>query len=166
MAHHSGVPFTVARPHNVYGPRMGLAHVIPELLQRAHYSVDGRLEVYSVDHRRTFCYIDDAVEMLVRALEAPGGSGETLNIGRQAPEVAIRAVAQVVAEVVGKDLEIVPMPPTPGSPVRRCPDMSKTLELTGYAPRVELEDGIRRTYQAYRDNVFDAAAPAARAAIG
>jgi UDP-glucose 4-epimerase len=166
MSHHSGLPFTIARPHNVYGPRMGLAHVIPELLQRAHYAVDGRFEVYSVDHRRTFCYIDDAVEMIVRAVEAPRASGETLNIGRQAPEVPIGTVAEVVAKVVGKDLEVVPMPATPGSPVRRCPDMSKTLELTEYTPRVELEDGIRRTYEAYRENVFDASAPAARAAIG
>jgi nucleoside-diphosphate-sugar epimerase len=159
MAHHSGLPFTIVRPHNVYGPRMGLAHVIPELLQRAHHAADGRLEVYSVDHRRTFCYIDDAVEMIVRALREPRCAGATLNLGTQAPEVSIREVAELVAHVVGKDLEIVPLPATSGSPTRRCPDMSRTTELTGYASQIGLEDGIRRTYEAYRDRVFDAAPP-------
>ena len=49
---------------------MGLSHVIPELLERAHAAPDGgELEVFSVDHRRTFCYVDDAVELIARALE-------------------------------------------------------------------------------------------------
>ena len=157
MSHHSGLPFTIVRPHNIYGPRMGLAHVIPELLQRAHNATDGRLEVYSVDHRRTFCYVEDAVEMIVRALQAPHCSGQTLNIGTQAPEVEIGTLARLIGKVVGKDLEIVPMPVTAGSPTRRSPDMRKTSELTGYAPRVGLEEGIGRTYDAYRDHVFYAA---------
>lgn len=155
MCHHSGLPFTIVRPHNVYGPRMGLAHVIPELLQRAHNATDGRLEVFSVDHRRTFCYIDDAVEMIARAVESPQCSGQTLNVGTQTPEVAVEELAQLIVEIVGKDLEIVPLATTPGSPTRRCPDMTKTVELTGYTPRVGLEEGVRRTYEAYRTQVFD-----------
>lgn len=155
MCHNAGVPFTIVRPHNVYGPRMGLAHVIPELLQRAHETTDGRLEVFSVQHRRTFCFVDDAVEMLARALESPGCEGETLNVGTQAPEVSIGDLAALIVDVVGKELEIVPKPATPGSPERRCPDMSRTAELTGYTSRVTLEDGVRRTYEAYRADVFE-----------
>jgi nucleoside-diphosphate-sugar epimerase len=155
MCHQAIVPFTIVRPHNVYGPRMGLAHVIPELLERAHAARDGRLEVFSPDHKRTFCYVDDAVEMMVRALEAPECDGMTLNIGNDRPEVTIRALAQLVVEVVGRDLEIVPGPTTPGSPARRCPDMSTTQALTGYRSRVTLEEGIRRTYDAYRSEVFE-----------
>jgi nucleoside-diphosphate-sugar epimerase len=108
----SGLPTTVVRPHNVYGPRMGLAHVIPELLHRAHDTPDGgRLEVFSVDHRRTFCYVDDAVELIVRAAESPRCAGEVLNVGCQSPEVAIRDVAAIVVRTVGKDLSIEPLPP-------------------------------------------------------
>jgi len=157
MCHQAGVPFTIIRPHNVYGPRMGLAHVIPELLWRAHNATDDRLDVFSVDHRRTFCYVDDAVEMMVRATESAQCEGETLNVGTQAPEVAIGELAAVIVKVVGKELEIVPRQPTPGSPERRCPDMSKTTALTGYEPRVGLEEGIRRTYDAYRTDVFEPA---------
>ena len=158
MCRQAGVPFTIIRPHNVYGPRMGLAHVIPELLQRAHGASDGRLEVFSVEHRRTFCYIDDAVEMIARALESPRCESATLNVGTQAPEVTIGELAALIVAVVGKDLEIVPGPTTPGSPERRCPDMSRTAELTGYTSRVALEEGVRRTYEAYREAVFEPAA--------
>jgi UDP-glucose 4-epimerase len=155
MCHAAGLPFTIFRPHNVYGPRMGLAHVIPELLERAHFATDGRLEVFSVDHRRTFCYVEDAVEMLVRAAESQRGEGETLNIGVQEPEVAIGELAALVTRVVGKELELVPLPATPGSPSRRCPDMARTTELTSYEPTVLLEEGVRRTYEAYIEGVFD-----------
>ena len=157
MCHQARIPFTIVRPHNVYGPRMGLAHVIPELLQRAHEATDGRLEVFSVEHKRTFCFVDDAVEMIVRSLESPLCRSQTLNVGTQAPEVTIRDLAELALAVVGRELEIVPQPATPGSPERRCPDMSRTIELTGYASRVELEDGVRRTYEAYRTRVFEPA---------
>jgi UDP-glucose 4-epimerase len=155
MCHAAGLPFTILRPHNVYGPRMGLAHVIPELLKRAHFATDGRLEVFSVDHRRTFCYVEDAVEMIVRAAESPVSEGQTLNIGTQEPEVTIGDLAALVAKVVGKELELVPLPTTPGSPSRRCPDMARTIELTAYEPVVSLEEGVRRTYDAYVTRVFD-----------
>jgi UDP-glucuronate decarboxylase len=158
MCQQAGVPFTIVRPHNVYGPRMGLAHVIPELLQRAHAARDGRLEVFSVEHSRTFCFVDDAVELVARALESDRCRGETLNVGTQAPEVTIGELAALIVDVVGRDLEIVPRPATPGSPVRRCPDMSRTRELTGYASRVGLQEGVRRTYEAYRTHVFERAA--------
>ena len=161
MCHHAGVPFTIVRPHNVYGPRMGSAHVIPELLQRAQSASDGRLEVFSVDHRRTFCYVEDAIEMVVRAAESPLCEGETLNVGNETPEVTIRELATLITSVVGRELELVPRPPTAGSPERRCPDMSKTIALTGYKSRVGLEEGVRRTYEAYRMSVFEAGVPTA-----
>jgi UDP-glucose 4-epimerase len=155
LCHHSSSPLTIIRPHNVFGPRMGLAHVIPELLQRADEApVSGSLEVFSVDHRRTFCYISDAVEMIKAAAEAAAGMGETLNIGNQAPEVTMGDLATIVLKTVGKQLKIIPKPSTPGSPRRRCPDMSKTRVLTQYQARVGLEQGIKLTYEWYKEHVY------------
>jgi nucleoside-diphosphate-sugar epimerase len=157
ICHRAGVPFTILRPHNVYGPRMGLAHVIPELLQRAHAAAPGaQLEVASVDHRRTFCYVDDAVEMIWRAASSPSCVDETLNLGAEGPEVSIGELAALIATSVAKEIEIVSLPATAGSPHRRCPDMTKTRALIGYEPRVGLTDGLRRTYDWYRAHVFDA----------
>jgi UDP-glucose 4-epimerase len=155
ICRHAGVPFTILRPHNVYGPRMGLSHVIPELLQRAHDAGPGEpLEVASVHHRRTFCYVDDAVEMIWRAASSPACSGETLNLGVQEPEVSIGELAVQIAAAVGKQLAIVPLPATRGSPLRRCPDVTRMQELIGYAPRCGLASGIERTYDWYRRHVF------------
>jgi nucleoside-diphosphate-sugar epimerase len=156
MVRHAGLPFTIVRPHNVYGPRMGLAHVVPQLLERAHKApANASLEVFSVDHRRTFCFIDDAVEMLLRAATLPACAGAVLNLGNQAPEVSIGTVAEIVVRTVGKPLTIVPRPATPGSPARRGPDMTRMATLTGYRGGVSLEEGIRRTYEWYRPNVFE-----------
>jgi UDP-glucose 4-epimerase len=159
MCQQAGVPFSILRPHNVYGPRMGLSHVIPELLQRAHGAADGTsLSVASIDHRRTFCYVDTAVELIRRIATSPACAGETLNVGVGAPEVSIRELGGLIAEAVGKRLEIVPRPTTPGSPPRRCPDMTKTHGLVGRPPEVDLPTGIRLTYDWYRRNAFDAGA--------
>lgn len=158
----SGLAVTVVRPHNVYGPRMGLSHVIPELLKKAHEARGcGNIEVFSADHRRTFCYVDDAIELIVRASGSPQCAGEVINVGHQAPEIAMGELACMIIKIVGKPLKIVPRPATPGSPVRRCPDMARALKLTGYRARVPLDEGIRRTYEWYREWVFEPQGPRA-----
>lgn len=155
LCHYAGLPFTIIRPHNVYGPRMGLAHVIPELLERAHNLPDGAtLDVYSVDHRRTFCFVDDAVEIVLRALESPGCADQTLNVGSEGPEVSIGELAELIVATVDKPLMIRGLSPMPGSPARRCPDMAKTTRLTGWSARTPLAEGLRRTYEWYRRRVF------------
>ncbi len=69
MCFHSGLPITIIRPHNIYGPRMGMSHVIPELLKRCYFLEDKKkLGVYSPSHKRTFCYIDDAIQMIFKIM--------------------------------------------------------------------------------------------------
>jgi nucleoside-diphosphate-sugar epimerase len=97
MVRHSKLPFTIVRPHNVYVPRMGLSHVIPQQLEKAYRAPDGgRLEVFSVEHRRTFCFIDDAVEMIVRPATTAACAGVVLNLGNETPELPIGTVAEVI----------------------------------------------------------------------
>lgn len=156
LCHQSDLPFTVFRPHNVYGPRMGMAHVIPEQLRNAHKAKKGdSIDVFSVNHTRCFCYIDDAVEMLLRIMNNIGCEGRTLNLGTQNPELKIKEIVQKCFSVVGKELTINEKPETLGSPSRRVPDMTKTSLLLGYESRVSLHDGIKKTYEWYKKNVFD-----------
>lgn len=155
MLIHSGLPYTVVRPHNVYGPRMGMAHVIPQLLEKAHRAEPGSaIEVFSTDHRRTFCYIDDAVEMMMRLLKTPQANGQVVNLGSEAPEISIGELAQVVIDTVGKPLTITAMPATPGSPTRRAPAMGLMVGLTGYAAETDVQTGVQQTYDWYKANVF------------
>jgi nucleoside-diphosphate-sugar epimerase len=93
--------------------------------------------------------------MLELAASSDRCLGETLNLGTESPEVTIGELAQKVIDTVGRKLTIVPKPATAGSPARRCPDMKKTTELTGFRSRISLEEGIRRTFDWYRTNVFD-----------
>ena len=157
MVQHSGVPFTIFRPHNIYGSRMGLAHVIPEQLKNAFDASPGdAIPVFSPEHKRAFCFVDDAVEMLARMAFNEGCQGTTLNLGAQTPEVSIRELAQMCVEISGKTLTLNELPPTPGSPERRAPDMRATAKLLDYEAKVSLRDGIRRTWIWYRKNVFEA----------
>ena len=163
LCQHSGLPFTIIRPHNFYGPRMGLAHVIPQLLQRIHQADDGdELVVYSVEHRRTFCFIDDAVEYVLRLVHSPDAASGTFNVGVQSPEMTMGDLARMLMSVVGREVTVVPGETTPGSPPRRCPDMTRTISATEYTPVVSHEDGVRRTYEWYRDRVFEGAGISAR----
>jgi nucleoside-diphosphate-sugar epimerase len=161
LCHQAGVPFTIVRPHNLYGPRMGMQHVIPELLGRAHDSPDGgKLLVFSPGHSRTFCYIDDAVELIVRLAQSPAGRGGTFNIGSPDAETAVADLAALIVRTVGRRLEIDAGPDTEGSPRRRRPDVSLAIEATQYTPSVPLAEGLRLCYAWYRRNVFDSRAEA------
>jgi nucleoside-diphosphate-sugar epimerase len=155
LFNHSGLPATSVRLHNIYGPRMGMSHVIPELLHKAYTAKDGdSLVVASVHHRRTFCYVSDAIAMFRGIMASPTTIGKTLNIGNSTPEVEIGELARTITSVVGRKLSITPAPETPGSPARRCPDVSLLTSLTGITGKVSLEEGVRRTFEWYRENVF------------
>ena len=80
--------------------------------------------------------------------------GATLNLGAQTPEVSIRELVQMCIEVSGKTLTLNELPSTPGSPERRAPDMRATAKLLDYEAKVGLRDGVSRTWNWYRDNVF------------
>jgi len=156
LCHHSKIPYTIFRPHNLYGPRMGMAHIIPEQLFKAYKKEDGdKIDVYSTDHTRSFCYIDDATEMLIRIMQEKDCEGETLNIGSQGPEITIKEVAELCYKTVGRKLDIQSKPATQGSPARRNPDMSIVKELINYQATTSLENGINQTYSWYKKYVFD-----------
>ena len=156
LCHHAGIPYTIFRPHNIYGPRMGMAHVIPEQLNKAHTADDGdQVDVFSVDHMRSFCFVDDAVEFLVRMSFRDECAGKTLNLGSQTPEISMKELVEICHKIVGKNLKISAKPASPGSPPRRAPDMTQTTQLTEYQPQVGLEEGIKRTYEWYRSYVFN-----------
>jgi UDP-glucose 4-epimerase len=157
MCRNSQVPFTIFRPHNIYGPRMGMAHVIPEkLMQIWESGANTEIEVASPEHTRTFCFIDDATEMLVKIIENDKTSGETINLGADRPEVTINDVVRLCLKVTGKSLTLVPSSDTPGSPRRRAPEIATARRLLAFEPIITLEEGLERTWKWYRDEVFRA----------
>lgn len=146
-----GFDAVVGRFHNVYGPRMGADHVIPEMSLRARAGEDP-FQVPGADQFRAFCHVDDAVEAMVRLMAAPAAAGQIVHIGNDREETNIGDLAKLVLRVAGVSPVISPSSAPPGSVRRRCPDLSKLRELTGYEPTVTLEEGVRTTFAWYAEH--------------
>ncbi|MBM7075677.1 NAD-dependent epimerase/dehydratase family protein [Micromonospora humida] len=146
-----GFETVVGRFHNVYGPRMGADHVIPEMSLRALRGADP-FPVPGADQFRAFCHVDDAVEAMVRLMAAPSAAGQIVHIGNDREETNIGDLAKLVLRVAGVSPAIAPGNAPPGSVARRCPDLSRLRELTGYEPGVSLEEGVRSTFAWYREH--------------
>ena len=154
MTLHSCLPITIVRPHNFYGPRMGLSHVIPELMKKIIESKSDQLDVYSIDHKRTFCYIDDAVNAIQLLAESNNSIGKVYNIGSDDEEITMGELSQNIMKIIDKVLDINPLPSTPGSPERRCPSIKKLKKDTEYKPQYSLDDGLKQTFNWYHKNIF------------
>jgi UDP-glucuronate decarboxylase len=149
----AGRPYTIARYHNVYGPRMGMAHVIPETYRRVYDGQDP-LVVYSVDHRRAFCYVDDGVEATLRlmAVDVPSA---VYNIGNDLAEVTVGELAEQVLAWAGRPgCALDPRDAAGPAIARRCPDIGRLRRATGFEPRHSLAMGLEKTLAWYRD-AFD-----------
>ena len=145
------IPFTIVRYHNVYGPRMGFMHVIPEMFIKIKNN--DKIEVPSANHTRAMCFVDDAIEMTIRACEFDNTNKEIFHIGNQSQEIKIKELVKTIANVLDKDIQISELPETSGSPARRCPDISKIIKLTGYSPVINLKEGIKITFDWYKDKL-------------
>jgi UDP-glucuronate decarboxylase len=137
----AGKPYVITRYHNVYGPRMGNDHVIPQLYRRA---LDGQrpLVVYSADHVRAFCFVQDAVDVTVAAMRAPAAENETFNVGNDSEEIAMGDLALRILACAGIEAEISPQTAENDPIKRRCPDVSKARRVLNYAPAVSLDQGL------------------------
>ncbi|WP_089156353.1 NAD-dependent epimerase/dehydratase family protein [Micromonospora sp. NBS 11-29] len=146
-----GFETVVGRFHNVYGPRMGADHVIPEMSLRAVRGVDP-FPVPGADQYRAFCHVHDAVEAMLRLMATPAADGQIVHIGNDREETNIGDLAKLVLRVAGVSPAIEARSAPAGSVARRCPDLSRLRELTGYEPTVSLEEGVRTTFAWYREH--------------
>jgi len=144
--------YSIVRYHNIYGPRMGMAHVIPELIKKA-FDESGNLKVYSVENTRAFCYVKDAIRATIKVMESSKTNGEILNVGNDKEEIKIGKLAKKILEVVGIDKEIEPVELESDKISRRCPDISKLRELCDYEPKYMLDEGLKKTYNWYKDEI-------------
>ncbi len=142
-----GVPVTIVRPFNVFGP--GMQHndrrVIPMFTYEA---LNGRALPVHGDgiQTRTFCYISDAISGFLKAL-LKGKRGDAYNIGNSNNEISMADLAKMYGRVVpGSTVRFIPYPNTypAGEPQRRCPDLAKARKDLGYDAKIELQEGLRR----------------------
>jgi dTDP-glucose 4,6-dehydratase len=155
MAYHRfhGIDTRIARIFNTYGPRMHLddGRVVPNFLQQA---ISGQpLTVYGDGQQtRSFCYVDDLVDGIIRLLL----SDEHLpvNIGNPV-EMTILEFAERINKLIGSQAGIVYKPAERQSsdPQRRRPDISRAKSILGWEPKVQLEEGLKRTIPYFRQKL-------------
>ena len=144
----------IVRPHNFYGPRSGYDHVIPEFSARIAEKTDP-FPIYGADDTRTFCYIDDAVRamrMLMDSKKTDALPIETAHIG-DVYEVTIEELAERMFKVAGWRPQKTDIKSSPaGSVKRRLADTSKLQNLTGWKPKISLDEGLKLTHDWYLSN--------------
>jgi dTDP-glucose 4,6-dehydratase len=138
----------IVRIFNTYGPRMRLndGRVVPELCAQA---LRGEKLTLHGDgsQTRSFCYVDDLVDGIYRLSQTK--EHLPVNIGNP-KEYTVKQFAEAVLKVAGKNLEITYLPGRPDDPRRRKPDITKAQKILGWEPKVPLEEGLKRTLEAFR----------------
>ncbi|HNT04898.1 MAG TPA: SDR family oxidoreductase [Anaerolineae bacterium] len=155
MAYHRthGVHTRIARIFNTYGPRMRLddGRVVPNFVGQA---LRGEaLTVYGDGTQtRSFCYCADTVEGLYRLLMSD--YSQPVNLGTTT-EMSIENFALLINRLVGNQAGIVHRPLPVDDPRVRRPDITRARELLGWAPTVDLQDGMKQTIDWFRRSLTD-----------
>ena len=143
-------------PSNLFGPGdnfdASTSHVIPAIIRKCVEGMEtGREEVLlwgTGRATREFLYVDDAADGIVLGLERLNGP-DPVNLG-SATEISIADLAELIAKVTGFEGRFVWDPSKPDGQPRRSVDGSKARELLGWSPRVDIEEGMRRSVEWYR----------------
>ena len=140
--------WSIVRMQNPYGPRMGWDNVVPKFIQKI---LDGEQELWvqTPMDTRPFTYIDDVVDGLIRVMESAETNGQIINVASPL-EVTVGALARRLLRIAGHDGLEAKYPDTP-QPIReyRKLDVIKLYKL-GWQPTVDLEEGLRRTFEWYK----------------
>ncbi len=140
-----GLNIRVARIFNTYGPRMlphdgrVISSFIVQALNSAPITVQG-----DGTQTRSFCYVDDMVEALLRLMDAPDTVTGPINLGNPT-EFTIRHLAETVIALTGTRSKIVFEPRPEDDPQQRQPDISRASEVLDWRPSVDLDAGLTKT---------------------
>lgn len=140
---------SVIRYHNIYGPRMGFNHAVPEIILRL-LSGENPFPVYGADETRAFCYVDDAVEASYQVAASDKTNSEIVHIGDQEAEVNILDLTRMIQNILSIKTTLVPAEGLSGSVKRRCPDTTKLKKLTGFRIKTGLTEGLKRSIDWYQ----------------
>jgi len=148
-----GIDARVARIFNTYGPRMQPAdgRVIPNFCLSALRGEP--LTVYGDGRQtRSFCYVSDLVEGIVRLATREVRAERIVNLGNP-HEYTIAELAGIVSEIAGVPLHVVARPLPADDPTRRKPVIAQARELLGWEPKVALRDGLASTLEHFRNGL-------------
>jgi len=144
-----GLRSVILRPFNIYGPGQvgegAIHHFVLRALRHEPLTVHGEGEQI-----RSWCYIDDLLDGLQFCLEKEAAVGEAFNIGNPRGTITILGLAEKVVQLAGSRSAIVHAPRNYVDVELRIPNIDKARQVLGFAPKVDLNEGILRTLDWYR----------------
>jgi UDP-glucuronate decarboxylase len=148
-----GLKIKVARIFNTYGPRMHPSdgRVVSNFIVSA---LEGRpITLYGDGTQtRSFCYVNDTVDGLIRLMQSPDEVTGPINIGNPV-EISIRELAEKVIEMTGSTTSLEYSKVREDDPKQRQPDIRRAREILGWEPTISLEEGLERTIGYFRECV-------------
>ena len=143
-ARNTGTSISTLRLYSVYGPYEEPTRLMPTLIREGF---ENRLPpLVNPDTARDFVYVDDVVKALVAAASASDVDRRVINVGT-GRETSINDLADLVAQVTHKQVEVLRSPAESGGVSRLCADVTVARQLLGYKPRVNLAEGLRLTLE-------------------
>jgi len=143
----------VARIFNTYGPRMHPAdgRVVSNFIMQALHQED--ITIYGDGTQtRSFCYVDDLVDAIIKLMDTPKDITGPINLGNPV-EFTILELAELVIKITDSKSKIVYKNLPEDDPRQRMPDITKAREVLNWEPKVQLEDGIKKTIQYFNKNI-------------
>jgi len=143
------IPIVNIRPFNVYGPGQVGEGAIHRFVVRALKNEP--LEIHGDgDQIRSWCYIDDFVDGVLLCLTKDEAIGQAFNIGNPRGTITINMLARLIKELSQSKSEIIYTPKTYVDVELRIPSIEKAKKILGYEPKIDLEEGLKRTIDWYR----------------
>ncbi len=142
-----GLDGRIIRIFNTYGPRSDPddGRVIPAFIMNALR--DDPLTIFGDGQQtRSLCYVTDLVRGIIRAMEAPGTSGQVINLGNP-DERSVQEIAETIIEACNSSSRISYEPAREDDPYLRCPDITRARSLLGWEPTIGIEEGLRATIE-------------------
>jgi UDP-glucuronate decarboxylase len=148
------VQIRVARIFNTYGPRMNLhdGRVVSNFIRQA-ISGDAITLYGTGEQTRSFCYVDDLIDGLVKLMNTPGNVVGPINLGNPV-EFTMKELAEKVVELTKSKSEMVYEALPSDDPQQRKPDTTKASEILGWSAKIDLEAGLVRTIADFKPRVL------------
>jgi UDP-glucuronate decarboxylase len=143
-------PLKIVRVFNVYGPNMAIndGRVVPEFIKRAIEN-EPLLLAGDGNQTRSFCYIDDMIDGLIKVMRTSDGFIGPVNLGNPR-EITVKQLADLIIKLTGSKSPTSQIQKDNDDPDRRCPDITLARGI-GFEPKIDIETGLNRTIQFFKN---------------
>jgi len=149
LINYSKLNFVIFRPHNIFGPQMGFAHVIPQLTQKILNHNKRKIIIHNAKHKRTFCNIEFAIDLIFNISHKKKLTNKIFNIGSPEKEISIMELAHKIKKILNSKNQLISSnSQKDSSPEKRKPDMKRSLKYSKI--NHNFEKGLKETVIWYK----------------